>query len=83
MAKKGFATKQPAEPIKDSVDRLYFVMYGLVIVLFIGFAAMFVAVGQMLYASWTEKQATYQSLRDEVKSQNAKIDTLTKALQSK
>jgi peptidoglycan hydrolase CwlO-like protein len=52
-------------------------MMALVIVLFLGFAGMFVAVGQMMIDSLRDKQASYQDLRDQVKDQSNKIDTLT------
>jgi len=52
------------------------IVIGVVFVLFIGFATMFVAAGTLVWQAWTEKAATYQNLVDKVNLQNEKIDQL-------
>lgn len=55
---------------------------GIVFVLFIGFAGMFVATAVMFIDAYNAKAASYENLQDEVQSQNAKIDQLTKAVEA-
>ncbi len=52
------------------------VVIGILVVLFLGFAGMFIATGALMIDSFRSKQATYQSLVDKVNEQNNKIDTL-------
>lgn len=54
------------------------IVIGLVIVLFIGFAGMFVATGSMMVDALNNKSATYLQLRDEVMKQNALIEEQNK-----
>jgi len=58
------------------LDFLQKLMYALVVVLFIGFAGMFVATAAMLLDAWNNKTANYVELRGEIKEQNYKIDNL-------
>ena len=54
-----------------------FVIYGVIIVLFVGFAGVFVAVGSVLQNYLANKQATYQNLVNQVNAQNTQIQLLT------
>lgn len=51
-----------------------------VFVLLVGFVTMIIAVFSLFINATSERNATYQSLRDQVKEQNEKIDALTKSL---
>lgn len=75
-----WANKQTGE-VKESIDRLYLLMAGVIIVLLVGFATGFIAIGSWMTTSNAERQATYQSLRDQVKASNDKVDALTEQLQ--
>jgi len=66
-------------PVGNPIHRLNLltsITYGILIVLFIGFAGMFVATVAMLVDSFNNKTATYKILIDEVSKQNIKIDSL-------
>ncbi len=52
------------------------IVIALVVVLFVGFAGMFVACTAMLVDAWRSKDATYQKLEDSIETQNAKIDAI-------
>lgn len=52
--------------VKAKLDHLSWVMYGLVIVLAIGFAGLFVGVGSMMIESLDRKSASYEDLQNEV-----------------
>jgi hypothetical protein len=67
--------------IDEKVDHLSWLMNVIVIVLFIGFAGMFVATASMLVDSFSSKAETYGDLRDRVLEQNEKINTLTQKIQ--
>jgi hypothetical protein len=56
------------------------VTIALLIVLCVGFAAVFLQAASMLWTSWTSNQATYEDLKDQVLLQNTKIDALTNAI---
>lgn len=64
---KGLAERQ---------TRLEQVMAAIIVVLFIGFAAVFVAATSMLVDNWRSKQTSYQQLELLVQAQNDKIDQL-------
>ena len=55
-------------------------MGGVVIVVVVGFITMLVTAGALLNDSLADKKATSQDIRDQVKSQNDKIDALTEEL---
>lgn len=78
MAKKDELTQQEPNETGKRLDYLYLLMGGVVIVLFIGFASMYIAFVALLESSNGQKQATYQSLRDQVEEQNNKLDDLIK-----
>jgi len=52
-------------------------LVGICVVVVVGFVVMLITVGGMVVSSLADKQATSQQIRDEVKSQNDKIDELT------
>ena len=64
----------------SQIGVMNWIVVALVLVLFIGFAGMFSATGAVLWDAWHSKAASYESLRDEVQAQNAKIDTLSKEI---
>lgn len=66
--------------LSKRVEELNVLMIAVVIVLLIGFATMFIAVFGIFRDSQAEKQATFQNLKNQVQSQNDKIDALTKAI---
>ncbi len=82
--RRELSEKQPQleSGVPAQVKFLSNLMYALVFVLFIGFATMFVTVGQIVVDSWDNKASTYLELRDTVKDQNIKIDALTKEIQN-
>lgn len=66
-------------PVTGEPKRIQYIeniMIAVVLVLFIGFAAMFVGTVTVLIESWSNKAATYQDLED-------KIDILIEGLNSK
>lgn len=56
-------------------------MAAIVIVLFIGFAGMFVAVGQMMIDSLFDKRDSTYGLQEKIDVQNNKIEDLKKAIE--
>ena len=68
--------KAAIKPINDRLDQMNLVLLGLVLALFIGFAATFIAAAAMLVDAYRGKQASFENLQDEVQAQNAKIDLL-------
>lgn len=67
---------------KSEVKRLNDFMALVVVVLFIGFTAMFGTMATMVISHFDNSQATYRDLEDKVQTQNAEIDALTQALQA-
>lgn len=59
------------------------IIVGVIVVLFIGFAAAFIAVGGMIVNYEAEHQASYEALKEQVANTNAKIDIITNGLQQK
>ncbi len=74
------ASKDTGE-VEKSLERMNIVIIGVIVALFIAFAAAFIAVGAVVNDYLAERHATNQSLRDMVKSQNDRINELTKAIQ--
>lgn len=56
-------------------------LVGIVIVVVVAFSAMLVTAGAMVNDSLAEKKATSKEIEYQIRSQNDKIDALTKALQ--
>ena len=67
---------QPQESLPFQVRMLNKLVIGLLFVLFIGFAGMFVATAGLVINSLKDKQATYLNLIDKVNDTNTKIDFL-------
>ncbi len=70
--------KQPTGGQTFEIKLLKDVVYVLLLVMFIGFAGMFVATSAMLWSAWKDKQGSYESLKDKILEQNYKIDELNK-----
>jgi peptidoglycan hydrolase CwlO-like protein len=66
--------------VEQQLDWLQKIMFALIVVLFLGFAAMFAAVGQMMYDSLKGKQASYTELQRTVEAQDDKIEVLTESI---
>jgi uncharacterized membrane protein YqjE len=66
--------------LEQKVKDLNLLMAGVVIVLFIGFATMFVTVAALLISAFSDKQTSYDQLRDQVTTQNVQIQELTNQL---
>lgn len=62
--------------IPVAVKFLHEIVIALVVVLFVGFAGMFVAVATMFVTAWNEDRSAQQDLRDKIIEQNTKIDLL-------
>lgn len=73
------ATTQPDQETGPTakIKWIQDIMVGIIFVLFIGFASMFVAVGGLLIDAFQHKADSYEELSNQVRSQNAKIDSLT------
>lgn len=50
----------------NRIDFMHYVMLAMIIVLFVGFAQMFIAVGGILIDSWTHKSESYENLTSKV-----------------
>lgn len=78
---------RPEKPDVDSTPRkikeLNWLVYALVLVLFIGFAGIFVAVGQMMIDSLNDRRDSTYHLQQKIDEQSEKIDSLTDELRSK
>jgi len=69
-------TPTPVSGISLKVEFLNNVVIALGVVLFLGFAGMFVATTTIMFESWQNRAESYSNLQDEVQTQNAKIDSL-------
>lgn len=67
--------------MKSKIDRHESLINVLVIVLFVGFAGVFVAANAMLVDAFNSKQATCQDLVNKVSEQNIKNDLILKELE--
>ena len=74
-------TQTEGEQLKNRLAQHNIIIIGVVIVLFIGFTGILITAGAMINDSLAEKKAISQSMRDEIKAQNNKIDALTEAVQ--
>lgn len=54
-------------------DRIF---YAVIVVLFLGFAAAFIAVGGMIVNYEAERKAVFETLKDKIIEQNSKIDAI-------
>lgn len=72
MSKQDIASKNSGN-LETKVDHLYYLMIGIVVVLFIGFAGCFIAATAMLVDSFRDKQASYQQLEIEVQQLNDRL----------
>jgi len=66
------------KPIAADVERLNLWMIALIVVLFIGFAAMFGTIATIVISHFDSGQAKYQELTNQVNAQNDKIDLILK-----
>lgn len=66
--------------VKSDIKRLNWVMVGVVVVTIGLVLTLVFALGGMLTSNMAEKQASYEDLKDQVTTQNAKIDALTQAV---
>lgn len=66
------------KPIKNQVSQLTNMTWLVIIVLFIGFAAAFIAVGGLIVNYEADQQAGTKQLDTDIQSLSNKIDTLTK-----
>jgi hypothetical protein len=55
---------------------------GVIIVLFIGFASAFIAVGGLIVNYESDRQATYKNLENQVQAQNTQIQVLTNQIKN-
>lgn len=78
MAKENLTSNGRA--IEKRVEQLNNLMMGGVIVLFIGFAAMFGTIATLVISHFDSSSSSYQELQAQVESQNTKIDDLTNEL---
>lgn len=62
--------------VQKTLDMHSWVIVGVVVVTVLGLATMLVTVGGMITSASAEKQATSQAIRDQIKSQNDKIEEL-------
>ncbi len=76
-------SKNPEGGVGSRLDFLSSITYAVIVVLFVGFAEMFVVVAGMLINDWNNKAQTYQQLTEQVKNQSLKIDSLINELQQK
>ncbi len=67
---------------KDEVKRLNDFMAVMVVVLFIGFAAMFGTIATLVISHFDSAEATSAGVKDRLEMQSVKIDALTKTVQN-
>jgi hypothetical protein len=66
------------QPGQSQLNKLFQdIILGVIIVMFIGFAGAFIAVGGMIVNYESQRQATFEEMKDQVTAQNAKIDNLS------
>ena len=78
----GLESQERGQETKRRLDRMDIIMAGVIIVLFIGFASMYVAFSALNDDSNGQKQATYQSLINQIQNQNTQIQVLTNQLRN-
>ncbi len=62
--------------VRDRIDSLTLITYGIMIVLFIGFISLFVATTSMLINSWEGKAENYQILINKINKINNRINDI-------
>jgi uncharacterized membrane protein len=67
---------------KERIDFLTLVVAAVIIVLFIGFAAIFAGYGTTFITNHNNEQATLQNLEDQIQAQNTQIQVLTNQLKN-
>jgi hypothetical protein len=68
------------QTLSDKLKDLNLLMIGIVVVLFVGFAGMFVATSALLIESFNSKTVAYEELVKNVNQQNTQLDLITTAL---
>lgn len=62
----------------NRIDFMHFIVLAILVVIFVGFAQMFIATGGILIDSWTHKTESYDNLTSKVNSlveqNNAKVE---------
>jgi beta-lactamase regulating signal transducer with metallopeptidase domain len=70
--------------LKEKVDYLTLLMVGVIFVLFVGFASMYVAFAALLQSSNSDRQSSFENLREQVQTHenrmNDKIDRINKEM---
>jgi len=66
----------PVSGIPADIKFLKGLTYGILVVMFIGFMAMFVATLSIWRDSWSDKNASYQDLINKIDERDSKIDLL-------
>jgi hypothetical protein len=66
--------------VKDKLDELNKIMYGVVLVVAIGFVTMIFAMGAILFDYLAEKKSSSDLLQSEITQQGDKIDKLTEEI---
>jgi hypothetical protein len=82
IASAATATQESTGKPQRDINRLYLLMAGVIIVLLVGFATGFIALGSYITTSNAEKQATFQNLENQIQAQNAQIQVLTNQLKN-
>jgi hypothetical protein len=80
MAGQNFDDK--LKSTQQDVERLNLITMAVIIVLFIGFAAIFAGYGTTFITNRDSQQATYQALLNQVQVQNAQIQILTNQIKN-
>lgn len=65
------------------MDFLKFLVYAILVVLFIGFAGMFVATSAMLWGAWKDKEGSFNILQETISQQNIQLQILNDRLSIK
>jgi hypothetical protein len=66
--------------LQSRQEKLENIVYVVVIVLLVGFATIFLAVGAIYVSAYNAKEASYEQLMIQVSQQNDKISTLSSEL---
>lgn len=59
-------TKKQTGDVKESIDRIYFIMAGIVVVMVVGFITLLITVLGLVIASNDERATKFQELNDKV-----------------
>ncbi len=70
------------ETLKEGQKRNDLIMIGIVVVLFVGIAASFIATGALIVDYLAERKAIFEDLKDQVVKQNANIEVLTNEIRN-